>query len=58
MNKNELLELIEQIIEKEKSESCTGCAYWDREEWEEPCKRCKRACKDYWRIKEGDRKHD
>lgn len=43
--------LKEYIINAE--EGCTGCAYVDREEWEDPCKMCKRNCKDYWRRGEG-----
>ena len=31
------------------SGGCTGCAFYVREEWEMPCEKCKRACKDYWR---------
>lgn len=30
---------------------CTGCAFEDVNEWEMPCSKCKRACKDYWRKK-------
>lgn len=28
---------------------CGGCAFEDVEEWEMPCVRCKRGCKDYYR---------
>lgn len=28
---------------------CVGCRYCDVEEWEMPCKECRRAKKDYWR---------
>lgn len=30
---------------------CSGCAFEDVNEWEMPCAKCKRACKDYWRKK-------
>ena len=30
---------------------CNGCAFEDVEEWEMPCAKCSRACKDYWRAK-------
>lgn len=30
---------------------CNGCAFENVEEWEMPCAKCKRACKDYWRKK-------
>lgn len=55
MNKEDILEIIENLIEREKTSGCNSCKYWNREEWEEPCKRCKRNCKDYWTMKEGDR---
>ena len=56
MNEVDILEIIENLIEREKTSSCNGCKYWNREEWEEPCKRCKRNCKDYWTMKEGDKR--
>ena len=31
------------------AKGCNDCAFADTEEWEEPCKRCKRNCRDYWR---------
>ena len=40
------------MIEKSWASGCGGCAFYDNEEWEEPCKRCKRNCKDYWRAGE------
>ena len=30
-------------------DGCKGCKYDDREEWEEPCKRCCNAHKNMWR---------
>lgn len=30
---------------------CTGCAFEDVNEWEMPCAKCSRGCKDYWRAK-------
>ena len=30
---------------------CDGCAFEDVDEWEMPCGKCKRGCKDYWRRK-------
>ena len=35
------------------ADGCQGCAFESAEEWEIPCSRCKRNCKDYWRKKEG-----
>lgn len=36
--------------EKEQADGCTGCAFESTEEWEMPCAKCRRACKDYWRA--------
>ena len=33
---------------------CIGCAFENVEEWEMPCAKCKRSCKDYWRAKKND----
>lgn len=30
-------------------DGCKGCKYDDKEEWEEPCKRCRNAHKNMWR---------
>lgn len=32
---------------------CDGCAFEDVEEWEMPCAKCKRNCKDYYRRRGG-----
>ena len=32
-------------------DGCDGCAFITTEEWEMPCAKCKRNCKDYWRAK-------
>lgn len=32
-----------------KEGDCDDCAFGDQEEWQEPCKMCKRNCKDYYR---------
>ena len=50
-NERKILNLLKEYIANAE-EGCLGCAYEDREEWEDPCKRCKRNCKDYWRIAE------
>ncbi len=42
-------EAIFRKYEVEKSDACTGCAFYEAEEWELPCSKCKRNCKDYWR---------
>lgn len=35
----------------DKESGCSGCAFEDVDEWEMPCAKCKRGCKDYWRKK-------
>ena len=35
----------------DKESGCNGCAFENVEEWEMPCAKCKRGCKDYWRKK-------
>lgn len=46
---SQLLEQLKTIIESLEADGCEGCAFEDREEWEEPCRRCKRNHQDYWR---------
>lgn len=41
--------ILDCILEKLWASGCGGCAFSDNEEWEEPCRRCKRIYKDYWR---------
>ena len=52
MNKKEIMQVLEAIIEKDNADGCVGCAFIDTEDWELPCAKCKRACKDYWRSSE------
>lgn len=35
----------------DKESGCNGCAFEEVNEWEMPCCKCKRGCKDYWRKK-------
>ena len=44
----DITELLEHDFNAE-SLGCNGCAFEDVEEWEMPCAKCKRSCKDYWR---------
>ena len=41
-------------LEQCKADGCKGCAFINMEEWEEPCRRCARNCKDYWRAGEQE----
>jgi len=40
-------------IKREDADGCTGCKFTDFEEWDLPCKVCKRNSKDYWRTGNG-----
>lgn len=42
--------ILDIAVEQLKADGCKGCAFIDVEEWEEPCKRCRRNYKDYWRA--------
>ena len=47
---NALCKIEEQI----NANGCKDCAFMDKEEWEMPCCKCKRNCKDYWRAKKQE----
>ena len=49
MTKEEIIRILDLALEQSRAEGCSDCAFADTEEWEEPCKRCKRNYKDYWR---------
>lgn len=42
---------LREVLEAYLADGCSGCAYYDREEWDMPCAKCRRNCKDYWRVK-------
>lgn len=52
-----LIDALEMAIEAlgkqmlNNADGCIGCAFESYEEWEMPCRKCKRNCKDYWRAK-------
>lgn len=50
------LENFRKQAKKENADGCAGCAFEDVEEWEMPCRKCSRNCKDYYRAKEGSDK--
>ena len=31
------------------TDSCENCVFIKTEEWEMPCAKCRRMCRDYWR---------
>lgn len=43
---------VDARVMKENADGCRGCAFIDVYEWEMPCAKCSRNCKDYWRAKE------
>lgn len=43
--------ILAEAQRKEEADGCSGCTFYDKEEWEMPCVKCKRACKDYWRMR-------
>ena len=47
-------DLLAEAEKREEADGCQGCAFTDTEEWEIPCVKCKRACKDYWRPAKND----
>ena len=49
MTRAEIIRILDLALEQSRAEACNGCAFADTEEWEEPCKRCKRNYRDYWR---------
>ena len=49
MTRNEIIRILDLALEQSRADACNDCAFADTEEWEEPCKRCKRNYRDYWR---------
>ena len=47
---DQMVKTTEQYMEEIRKKVCLGCAFLnDREDWEEPCNKCQRICKDYYR---------
>lgn len=49
MNRVDFIEVLKDVLERVEADGCEGCAFIDRDEWENPCVKCRRNCKDYWR---------
>lgn len=49
MTREDIIRILDLALEQSRAEACNDCAFSDTEEWEEPCKRCKRNYRDYWR---------
>lgn len=54
MTNEEIIRILDTILEQTKADGCKGCAFIKTDEWEEPCRRCKRNCKDYWKAGEQE----
>ncbi len=52
---NDALNHVISALEQQEADGCQGCAFTDVEEWEMPCAKCRRACKDYWRPAKDER---
>ena len=48
------IEELKKLLDAYLADGCSGCAFYDRYEWEMPCARCKRNSKDYWRRTSDD----
>lgn len=48
---------LRKVLDAYLADGCTGCAYESVVEWELPCQKCKRNCKDYWRKADETEKH-
>lgn len=46
-----LRKYILDLEERINADGCVSCAFEDVNEWELPCAKCARVCKDYWRSK-------
>lgn len=40
---------LQKVLTTYLADGCQGCAFYEKEEWEMPCRKCRRNCKDYWR---------
>ncbi len=43
-----------KFLERQLADGCEGCTYTAKQDWEMPCVKCKRGCKDYWRAMNYD----
>lgn len=46
------LKVVKMEVNSVMADGCEGCAFESTDEWEMPCAKCKRNCKDYWRSGE------
>lgn len=43
---------LKKVLDAYLADGCSECAYASVDEWELPCRKCKRNSKDYWRRAE------
>ena len=56
---DQMVKTTEQYIKEIHEKVCHGCAFLnDREDWEEPCNKCQRLCRDYYRKAQSDEIQD
>lgn len=56
---DQMVKTTEQYMEEIRKKVCLGCAFLnDREDWEEPCNKCQRICKDYYRKSASKEKNE
>lgn len=52
---DQMVKTTESYMEEIREKVCHGCAFLnDREDWEEPCNKCQRLCRDYYRKAQSD----
>ena len=49
------IRVLKKVMDTYLADGCDKCAFEDVEEWELPCRICRRNCKDYWRAKAGQK---
>jgi hypothetical protein len=50
----DLINLVQSWIDRQEADGCDGCAFLNVEEWDLPCKECKRNNKDHYRRAESE----
>lgn len=43
---------LKKVLDAYLADGCSACAFESVDEWELPCRKCKRNSKDYWRKTE------
>lgn len=56
-NEDDLREFMKIFIKQQQADGCTGCKYLHLEDWDMPCRECKRSHKDYYRYDKDSEKN-